>query len=90
MAPGIAESGQTDKYNRFGGDILTITMPIGGKDASINNKRPRQVAAQDIEQVLAAPSGKTGHAGNHRPWNRQSYKPQQRQQYSLSQLNSII
>ena len=29
------QSGQTDKYIGFGGDILTITMPIGGKDASI-------------------------------------------------------
>ena len=58
MATGVAESVDTDKYKRIGGDILTI-QAHWGQDASINNK-PRQVAAQDIELVLAAPSGKTG------------------------------
>ena len=35
MATGIAESGQTDKYKKVFGDILTNTSPNGGHDASI-------------------------------------------------------
>ena len=41
MASGITESVKTDKYKEFGGDILTITSPIGGQDASINNNSGR-------------------------------------------------
>ena len=51
---GVAESGQTDKYKKVFDDILTNTMPIGGKDASIVISRPRQVAAQDITSLAAS------------------------------------
>ena len=54
MAPGIAESGQTDKYKKIGDGTLTNTMPIGGKDASISHG-PQQVAAQDINRSWQHP-----------------------------------
>ena len=56
MATGVAESVDTDKYKRFGGDILTI-QAHWGQDASINKATAGSCTRHRL--VLAAPLGKT-------------------------------